>query len=96
MNDDGNQVDTTTMESNALRSVWENLGPLFCFAIRELGREDGLALCNGLASGSLLPTWILRPGLATCKIWKGDEVVYSFEFTHKPARFVFAEIGKSN
>ena len=93
---DGNRIEPTTLESNALRGTWENLGPLFCFAIRDLPRAEVLALVGGLAAGDLLPTWTLRPGLATCTITRDQQVIYKFEFEHQPARFVFVELGNQN
>ena len=68
----------SSSEGEALSQAWNALGPLVAFAVKELGREAGLAVCNGLASGDLVPTWIPRPGLATCTIWKGSEIIYRF------------------
>jgi hypothetical protein len=89
-------IEVSIEEAKALEAAWNSLGPLMAVAVKELGRENGLRLCEGLAKGDLRVTWTLEPGHALCVISRGQDVIYSFEFLHEPARFVFAELGPAN
>jgi len=78
-------MDNDDTESGALAKCWNDLGPLISLAIQDLGREQGLALCNDLASGKVTPMWVLSPGQAVCLIYRGPDVTHRFEFFSKPA-----------
>jgi hypothetical protein len=88
-----NPIDVTGEEEKALQEAWNCLGVLLSFAVKELGREAGLKLCAGLASGQLTITWILVPSCAQCRISRGDDTVYTFEVSRSPQRFGFVELG---
>ena len=91
-----NEMICSAAEAEALEKVWADLGPLFAHAISQLSREQVLALCRDVQSGAFTPQWRIEPGLARLIVFDRNEVVYECEFAHQPARFVFAEIGKSN